>query len=74
MSVLRDWALDSQGITMQDYRDVAEDLEAGRLVSILNEVNPASYAIYALYPRRRYMPPRTRAFFDFLVQQFKALS
>jgi DNA-binding transcriptional LysR family regulator len=73
MEVLRQWALDHQGITMQDHRDVADELANGRLVPVLENVTPASYAIYALYPKRLYMPPRTRAFFDFLVHQFKAM-
>ena len=73
MEVLHNWALDHQGITMQDFRYVAEDLEAGRLQIVLPDVKPTSYAISALYPKRLYMPPRTRAFFDFLVQKFRVL-
>ena len=73
MEVLRQWALDHQGITMQDHRDVANELADGLLVPVLEEITPASYAIYALYPKRLYMPPRTSAFSDFLVQQFKAM-
>jgi len=49
---------------------VGEDLRAGRLVSILPEHRHETSAILAVYPDRRNLSPKVRAFIDFLVDHF----
>ena len=52
---------------------VARDLAAGRLVQLLAaEARTDSPAIYAVYPTRRHLSPKVRAFIDFLVEALKA--
>ena len=48
---------------------VEEDLAAGRLVSVLDDWTPVATTIYAVYPSRRYLQAKLRAFLDFLVQE-----
>lgn len=50
---------------------IADDLAAGRLVSLLDEFMPTGGGIYAVYPHRRYQPAKVRAFMDFLSVWFK---
>lgn len=49
----------------------AEELRAGRLVRVLPDytIDPHS-AIYAVYAPGRHVPPKVRAFIDFLVKQY----
>jgi len=51
---------------------VREDLKEGRLVQVLAEAMPTEAGIYAVYPHRRYLPAKVRAFVDFLADWFKA--
>jgi DNA-binding transcriptional LysR family regulator len=49
---------------------VGEDLRAGRLVNILPEHRHETSDILAVYPDRRNLSPKVRAFIDFLVDHF----
>lgn len=49
---------------------VASDLRAGTLQRVLPEWNAASFRVYAAMPSRSHLPRRTRAFIDFLVEQY----
>lgn len=49
---------------------VGDDLRAGRLVSILPEHKHENSDILAVYPDRRNLSPKVRAFIDFLVDRF----
>jgi len=44
----------------------------GTLVPILEDYLSTDRGIYAIYPHRRYLPAKVRAFVDFLTQWFKA--
>ncbi|WP_394687937.1 LysR family transcriptional regulator [Hoeflea sp.] len=46
--------------------------KTGTLKPILTEFLPTDRGIYAIYPHRRYLPAKVRAFVDFLTQWFKA--
>lgn len=46
-----------------------EDVAAGRLVRLLPSWNTASLAIYAVYPSRRHLAQKVRAFVDLLAMQ-----
>lgn len=49
---------------------VAADLQAGTLQRVLPDWSAASFRIYAALPSRTYLPRRTRAFIDFLLEQY----
>ena len=51
-------------------RTLADDLRAGRLQVVLPDFPLATTAISAVMPQRRLVPPRVRAFVDFLVEHF----
>ena len=48
---------------------VAAAIADGRLESLLEEFQPASSPIYALYPHRTYVAAKVRAFVDFLIRE-----
>jgi DNA-binding transcriptional LysR family regulator len=69
--VLREWAVAGLGIALKSTWDVRRLLEDGSLVSLLPGYTFASdVAIYALYPHRRHLPAKTRAFIEFLAESF----
>jgi DNA-binding transcriptional LysR family regulator len=50
---------------------VRRHLEDGSLVALLPGYTFATdVAIYAVYPHRRYLPAKTRAFIEFLAESF----
>ena len=64
--LLRDAAVAGLGIALHSTWHVAEDLRAGRLKIVLPRYRPAETAISAVMPERRMVPPRVRAFVEFL--------
>ena len=48
-----------------------QPLEEGTLVSLLEDFLPTDRGIYAIYPHRRYLPAKVRAFVDFLFSWFR---
>jgi DNA-binding transcriptional LysR family regulator len=68
--LLADGALAGFGIALHSAWHVCEDLRAGRLVQVLADYALPESGIYALMPQRRLMPPRVRAFADFLAARF----
>jgi DNA-binding transcriptional LysR family regulator len=67
---LRMAALGHQGLVMLPSFMVGDDLRAGRLVEAMRGMTPPDSAIYAVYPSRRYLTPKVRAFIDFLIEKF----
>jgi DNA-binding transcriptional LysR family regulator len=53
---------------------VEEDIAAGRLVPVLTEQLKESSTLYVVYPHRRHLSPKVRAFVDFLVGKFSSAS
>jgi DNA-binding transcriptional LysR family regulator len=49
---------------------VAGHLAAGRLVRIFADYAPAPTSIYAVYPSRRHLSAKVRAFVGFLAERF----
>ena len=70
--LLRDAALAGAGIAMHSTWHVCEDLRAGRLKAVLTDYPLAETGIHAVMPQRRLVPPRVRAFVDFLADAFAA--
>ena len=69
--VLREWALAGLGVALKSTWDVRRHLEDGSLVSLLPGYTfDTDVAIYAVYPHRRHLPAKTRAFIEFLADSF----
>lgn len=68
--LLRDAAVAGMGIAAHATWHVAEDLRAGRLLTVLPNYPLATTGIWAVMPQRRLMPARVRAFVEFLGKRF----
>jgi len=66
--------LAGRGIGRPLSYQVAEQLEAGTLVRLLRDYEPAPLPVQLLVPSARHMPPRLRACFDFLATHLAALT
>lgn len=62
------------GIASALSYQVADDLEAGTLVRLLQDWEPGPLPVQLVVPSGRYMPPRVRAFMDQATQQLTRLS
>ena len=69
-SVLYEWALCGEGISLEVHWDVAADLAAGRLVEVMPEYRGAPADLYAVFAPGKPVPPRIRLFVDALVKEF----
>jgi len=63
-------ALDGAGIAMVNDHFALSYLERGKLVQVLPEWRSPPVAAWAVFPGRRLMPARTRAFLDALAAKF----
>ncbi|GAA4028414.1 LysR family transcriptional regulator [Actimicrobium antarcticum] len=64
--VLHDWALSGKGLAWRSMWEVGSEIEAGKLVTVLDEFAAPGNDIYAVFAQRRHLPLRIRAFIDFL--------
>ena len=65
--VICDALLADLGIALKSTWDVAPYLRSGALVSVLDSYPLAdAVAIWAVYPSRAFVPPKTLAFIDFV--------
>lgn len=64
--------LESFGITRLPYFYVAEEIMKGRLRVLLADYEPPPLHMYILYPKSRALPSKTKAFIDFLKEEFKS--
>lgn len=76
-NALLTWARNGQGITRQPDWLVADDLRAGRLISILDDfmVQAEAYlpGIFAILPRRQYQAAKVSTFIAFFAEKIGAL-
>jgi DNA-binding transcriptional LysR family regulator len=66
--VLTEWALRGQGIALKPAWEVAHHLRAGRLEAVLPDFPPEPATLAVLYPHRRLLPAKVKAFADFIVE------
>lgn len=59
-----------QGLLLVPRFLVADDLRAGRLVPLLTDFLPVELGVEALYPHRRHLSAKVRAFIDVLTRHF----
>jgi len=64
--VLHDWCVAGMGIAWRSVWEVREDLEAHRLVSVLDDFAAPPNGIYAVFPHARHLALRVRLWIDFL--------
>jgi DNA-binding transcriptional LysR family regulator len=60
------------GLSLIPWIYVKEDIEQGRLRTVLNEWSAVDLSVYAVYPSRRHGVAKLRAFVDFLVEELNA--
>jgi DNA-binding transcriptional LysR family regulator len=63
-------ATEGAGISHEPDFIVGPDVRAGRLKPILTKFEPAPLPIYVVYPSRRHLSAKVRAFSDFLFERF----
>lgn len=63
---LREILLSGGGITMAPTFLVGEDIQKGRLTALFDDYRFKSLSIYAVYPHRKYLAAKVRAFLEFL--------
>jgi DNA-binding transcriptional LysR family regulator len=68
--ILRSAAAGGLGITLQPDFMVYEALRERKLVRILPDWETDDLTIFAVYPNRKFLPPKVRSFIDFLVDRF----
>jgi DNA-binding transcriptional LysR family regulator len=68
--VLGDAAAAGHGILLAPSFYVAPQLRDGRLKRILAAYHLPDLGIHAVYPQRNHVPPKVRAFIDFLAKRF----
>ncbi|WP_328805041.1 LysR family transcriptional regulator [Stappia albiluteola] len=66
----REAALRNLGFLRTPEGFVHRELQDGRLVEVLQEFQPQDQAIYAVYPHRRHLSGKVRAFVDYLADWF----
>lgn len=71
--VVRDLALQAQGIALLPAFVAKDALQQGKLVTLLEGQIALQWSIVAMYPRRRFLSGRVRAYIDYLVEVFQPL-
>lgn len=66
--ILTEWCLNGYGIALKSMWEVGPYLKDGRLEVVLANYQPLAHTIHTLYPHARFLPPRVRAFIDFMVE------
>jgi len=66
---LRETLLQGVGITLTPTFVVGPDIRAGRLQPVLSNYHTAELSIYIIYPQRRHLSPKVRAFIDFMAER-----
>lgn len=64
--VLHDWCLAGMGIAWRSTWEVEQEVQAGRLASVLDAYAAPPNGIYAVFPHAKHLPLRVRLWIDFL--------
>lgn len=65
--ILTSWCLEHHGIALKSLWEIGPYLQSGQLKQVLPDYPPIPHTVHALYPHARFLPPRVRAFIDFMV-------
>lgn len=66
--IVRDWAVAGRGLVLRSWWDVADLVERGRLVTVLDGYRTPEANVYAVYPIPRNLPAKVRLLVDFLAE------
>lgn len=66
--VLTNWALEGHGVVLKPIFEIADQLESGALVPVLEDVPPVPVQLGCLYTHRRHQDPKTRLFIDHMAE------
>jgi len=69
---LREAVLSGIGIMRSPTFLVGKDIETGRLVPLLKNCQTLEVSIYVVYPQRRHLSPKVRAFVDFMAARISS--
>ncbi|MFZ4535376.1 LysR substrate-binding domain-containing protein [Propionivibrio sp.] len=69
-AVLHEWAMDGRGLAWRSLWEVGQDLQDGRLSSVLDDWQAPAMGIYAVFPQRRHLPLRVRLLVDLLKETY----
>ncbi|MFB9217823.1 LysR family transcriptional regulator [Vibrio sinaloensis] len=64
--------LEGLGIGQLPTFIVAKDIAAGKLTGVMQEYQLPEHAVYAVFPERKHMPLKVRAFLDFIASRLDA--
>lgn len=67
---LRVAALAGRGVILQPTFIVGDDIQAGRLQTVLEDYHAAALTVHAVYAHRQYLSAKVRTFVDFLADYF----
>mgnify|MGYP001578309055 FL=1 len=70
-SMMVNAAIDGLGVIVEPDFLVGEALRQRRLVRILPDWESTELSLYAVYPNRKFLPPKVKSFVDFLVEYFE---
>lgn len=65
--VLTDWALAGQGVVLKPVFEIADHLQAGRLVPVAMLTPPEPVQMACLFAQQRQQDPKTRLFMDHMI-------
>lgn len=68
---VREALLNGAGVTLTPTFVVGADIKAGRLKAVLTAYQSIEVSIYAVYPQRRHLSPKVRAFVDFIAERIQ---
>jgi DNA-binding transcriptional LysR family regulator len=63
---LKTLALHGLGIVYLPEYMVQQEINAGKLVALLNQCKTAEHSLYAVYPTKKYLAKKTQLFLDFI--------
>lgn len=66
---LKQAALQGAGVMLCPSFIAGPDIKAGKLKALLSRYQLLEISIYAVYPQRRYLSPKVRAFTEFIAEQ-----
>lgn len=68
-NILVNAAVDGLGVILEPDFLVSEALRRKRLVRILSDWETDELSVFAVYPNRKFLPPKVRSFIDFLAER-----
>ena len=68
--VLHDWCLAGYGIAWRSTWEVASEIRAGQLVTVLDDFAAPANGIFVVFPQRKHLPLRVRLWIDHLKHHY----